>query len=245
MRKIDKSKDVPDSLKNATPPIGGTSIDSSVYGADDVKTQILLDQHDKCAYCECLLNGDFGDVEHFRPKRGYTTPSQPKLVPPGYYWLAYEWSNLLVACSSCNRSFKRNHFALADETGRDIAHKDISAEAPLFINPTTEDPASHIVFNRHIVAPINRDGTDDPKGVYTIDVLKLNDRPRLVNNRSRVWNEWSDLRHQKQIATQMLTNGIYIELANELMHLVDTRMAAMQSPEAEYSGMILNQKQVD
>lgn len=53
--------------------------------------------YNKCAYCEKI---DYKpDVEHFRPKKGVTNPNGNK---HGYYWLCYNWTNLLPACSKCN-----------------------------------------------------------------------------------------------------------------------------------------------
>jgi hypothetical protein len=51
----------------------------------------------KCAYCEKLCY--YPRVEHFRPK-GRVRGNQP--LPHGYYWLCYEWTNLLPSCHECN-----------------------------------------------------------------------------------------------------------------------------------------------
>ena len=60
---------------------------------------------EKCAYCETkyLKNSD-NWLEHYRPK------SQ-------YYWLAYEWSNLIPTCTKCNR-IKKAKFPIIDENYR-------------------------------------------------------------------------------------------------------------------------------
>jgi hypothetical protein len=83
----------------------------------------LLDNvfHGKCAYCEVKILRQPGDAEHFRPKgavkrkdpRGkIVSPSceiadpggQMLEIPhPGYFWLAYDWRNLLPSCSDCNK----------------------------------------------------------------------------------------------------------------------------------------------
>jgi uncharacterized protein (TIGR02646 family) len=61
----------------------------------------------KCAYCEVQFVLDqTGDVEHFRPKAGVVDEHDQRVDHPGYYWLAYEWSNLLPSCSKCNRLTK-------------------------------------------------------------------------------------------------------------------------------------------
>lgn len=64
----------------------------------------------KCAYCERIYKLD---VEHYRPKGevrdldnkivNISHPTVGAVPHPGYYWLCYEWSNLLPACISCNR----------------------------------------------------------------------------------------------------------------------------------------------
>src|SRR5215469_15345176 len=63
---------------------------------------------DKCAYCESPVGHvAYGEVNHFRPK----ALVQEDAAFPGYYWLAYEWSNLLLACRQCALS-KRNRFPI-------------------------------------------------------------------------------------------------------------------------------------
>ena len=75
----------------------------------------------------------YGDVEHYRPKAGYRQDAEDPLGRPGYYWLAYEWSNLLFCCQICNQRFKRNLFPLVDPARRaETHHDDLSSEQPLF-----------------------------------------------------------------------------------------------------------------
>lgn len=69
----------------------------------------------KCGYCERRYKLD---VEHYRPKGEVrdlnneiikVKNSVGKLIAhPGYYWLGYEWSNLIPACISCNRDGGKN-----------------------------------------------------------------------------------------------------------------------------------------
>jgi hypothetical protein len=84
-----------------------------------LKTWLLENAfHFKCAYCEAPLDLDryFGDAEHFRPKGQVTYQddngkkirakctllSGEQINHPGYFWLAYNWKNLVPACSFCN-----------------------------------------------------------------------------------------------------------------------------------------------
>ncbi|ACT92182.1 hypothetical protein [Dyadobacter fermentans] len=59
----------------------------------------------KCAYCERFYKLD---VEHFRPKGEIRDENNALTSNIGYYWLGYEWSNLLPSCISCNRDGGKN-----------------------------------------------------------------------------------------------------------------------------------------
>ena len=60
----------------------------------------------KCAYCETLCKAE---IEHYRPKRGVTEDTSHN----GYYWLCYEWSNLVPSCRYCNtEGGKGNQFPI-------------------------------------------------------------------------------------------------------------------------------------
>jgi uncharacterized protein (TIGR02646 family) len=69
------------------------------YKGTDVRTALMLFSHNKCCFCEQILNiatsgthrGDDFSREHFRAKSKY-------------WWLAYSWDNLLPACKVCNGS---------------------------------------------------------------------------------------------------------------------------------------------
>lgn len=127
--------------------------DSRIYSAKSVKSALRKAQHDKCAFCESkIAHVAFGDVEHFRPKAGYRKTPEDALVRPGYYWLAYDWGNLLFCCQICNQRHKRNSFPLFDESRRAKSHHDdINGERPLFIHPAQDDPRRFLEFNEEYV----------------------------------------------------------------------------------------------
>ena len=82
----------------------------------------------RCAYCESTLELDRfeGDAEHFRPKgritfrdaAGKRQVARCKLSDgdemdhPGYFWLAYDWRNLMPACAACNSASKVDQFPI-------------------------------------------------------------------------------------------------------------------------------------
>ena len=145
---------------------------ADVYRADEVKEALRVAQHGKCAFCESYFKHiAFGDVEHFRPKGGYRRRDGDPLRQPGYYWLAYEWSNLFYSCQLCNQQFKRNLFPLRDNRRRARSHRsDLASEQPLLIDPAAHDPAAHIGFRGEYA--FARNGSRE--GETTIAVLGLN-----------------------------------------------------------------------
>ena len=121
---------------------------SGIYGHSSVKDTLRQAQQDKCAFCESKISHiAYGDVEHFRPKTAWRQTEKGPLQRPGYYWLAYEWNNLFLACAICNQQFKKNLFPLKTAARRARNHlEDISREAPLLLDPAVDDPESFISF---------------------------------------------------------------------------------------------------
>lgn len=205
--------------------------DRDIYAADDVKLALRTDQADKCAFCEAkILHVTPGDVEHFRPKRAFQQSKGDRLTYPGYYWLAYDWGNLLLACSNCNSRHKGNLFPLLDAKKRCRTHrKKLSDEQPLFINPAETDPAPHIEFVGETVHP--RAGS--LHGRTTIDELSLN-RTELVEHRLtllRILQELADACEQLK-AISRPTKAQLASIAG-----IESRLTESQLPAAEYSAM--------
>ena len=189
----------------------------------------MADQHRKCAYCEQYKNGDFGCVEHYRPKGGYDLGSGTPLQQPGYYWLAYDWQNLLFSCSECNTSYKRNHFPLANENARDIKHRDITNEVPTIINPVTTDPGDYIEFSESIIRPKMVDGQESIQGKTTIGVFRLNDRKDLKERRRNFWERFQDIHKLLEICHKTQSaDGIAI---------CQRIISEMQNEASEFCGM--------
>lgn len=110
---------------------------------------------------------------------------------PGYYWLAYDWRNLLISCIKCNQLSKRKfgkgcRFPVVDK----YAHTPemINQEKPLLINPTSiasEDwPSKHLIIN----PDGSLQGLTD-RGKMCIQVFGLNLRDQLVAERKRAYRE--------------------------------------------------------
>lgn len=140
--------------------------DEGIYTAGPVKNLLLEIHNGKCCYCEKKFSARELDVEHFRPKGSVQQGVGQHLEKPGYYWLAYRWENLLLACQVCNRKSKETLFPLAKPVERAKPRlRDIRNEKPLFIDPTLEDPRSHIRFEDDAPKGLTAEGQETIKGL--------------------------------------------------------------------------------
>jgi hypothetical protein len=153
----------------------------------------------RCAYCD----GIFGicEVEHFRPKAGiqdadgkvihYQNSQGQKILDKagkpqphlGYYWLAYDWRNLLPSCGDCNR-YKGTKFPVigyhAQSPGDEVTEK------PLLINPISDRPDDHpenhlAVEPNGVIHAVN----NSDRGKMCINIFKLN-REQLIERRKKI-----------------------------------------------------------
>jgi uncharacterized protein (TIGR02646 family) len=204
------------------------NFDAKIYGALSVKKALVKAQHSKCCFCESKVGLD-GDVEHFRPKSGCCQERGEPLERPGYYWLAYEWDNLLLCCAPCNSRHKRNFFPLADAATRVRSHRDdIRREDPLFIHPAVQDPEQFISFRREIPYAIK----GNPYGRATIEALGL--RREIFNERRR--DRLAILVRMKQIVALADSRPV----APEWRQIVDDARQFLResvADSAEFAGM--------
>lgn len=202
------------------------AFDGALYGHSSVKQALVKAQHGKCCFCESKTGLD-GDVEHYRPKAGFSQGKGQRIQGPGYYWLAYEWSNLLLCCAICNQRFKRGLFPLADASTRARSHgHDIAREEPLFIDPATQDPEEHISFRYEIPFPVG----GSRAGRATIEALGLN--REILNERRR------DRLRQLQLLAELVE--MEPTATAELVPLIEkarTLLAECTQDAAEFAGM--------
>jgi uncharacterized protein (TIGR02646 family) len=127
-------------------------IKSAIYAHRTVKQALKAAQKGKCAYCETVNPRSHDVVEHYRPKSGWRQTKTDVLNKPEYFWLAYDWQNLLFACDLCNDAgHKQNLFPLSNPANRATAHNpDITQEDPLLLNPYDTDPNDHIEWQRDV-----------------------------------------------------------------------------------------------
>lgn len=186
---------------------------AACYGHDSVRQALESLYHRKCAYCEGQINDGFRlQVEHYRPKDKLKDDAQHS----GYYWLAYEWSNLLLACQRCNVK-KSNHFPL-DSIGARVAHPhadkqqwrvdsaSLRAEHPLLLNPELDERfEDHFDFRPDgTLAPLT------PRAKTTADLCDLN-RENLVLARYKLLERAvDDLLDQLDIFLEQQQRGKWV-----------------------------------
>lgn len=157
----------------------------------------------KCAYCEsAFAHVSPSDIEHFRPKNEIQA-QDGQSFKPGYYWLAGEWSNLLISCIDCNRARdhrvpgqpdhvlrgKDSQFPLSNEINRVRSHRgNVFVEEPyrLLINPCTDDPEQFFTYDTEGLIHPRTPG--DARALMSIHVYALQ-RGELVHERKRVLND--------------------------------------------------------
>jgi uncharacterized protein (TIGR02646 family) len=140
-----------------------------------IRKDLLILYNGKCAYCETKIEvGSNTCVDHYRPKSIY-------------YWLAYEWSNLLPTCDKCNTK-KSDKFPIR-KRGRAQYSKNafpadspsLLSEEPLVIHPEIDNPIDFLTFDAdgRIFAK-----KDSVRGSVTIQLLGLN-RDHLQTDRKK------------------------------------------------------------
>ena len=217
-------KDCDDFDKDEVVFLKNFKVDSTIYNARPVKQSLKAAQKNKCCFCEKDQVDEYGAVEHYRPKSGYKiSKSDKQLTKPGYYWLAYNWDNLLFVCGPCNTTYKQNYFPLLDEAKRAKSHiDDVDEETPLLLDPCgKKDPRNHIYFQDNF--PMYKDSF----GQRTIEICGL-DRDELNEKRQRLMNDIETrlalLSHREAF------NATEISKAKQF--IIDC-----QKPEAEFSSM--------
>jgi len=167
------------------------------------KDQLSLAQRRKCAFCEGFAIGQgFGDVEHYAPKAEIealddTDPTtwgverdnlanvlgrKPKPVSEtGYWWLAYDWDNYILACTICNQQWKRAIFPIKEPRAAAPTRGDV--ETTFILHPFRGPaPRDHLEYGSlGEISPRN----NSDFGRETIRTLGL-DRPSLREQRRAV-----------------------------------------------------------
>lgn len=194
----ERAKAARNSLISAKPP---AAFQAKVW--QDLKHLLMKFNNGKCMFCEGnYAAGAHLDAEHYRPKGGVTqlndqTHLRQSIDHPGYYWLAYEWHNILLACSKCNGKHpdgegdkphpgKLNEFPICGScrvclpsSNPEDWWKELQEEKPLLLHPYFDEPEKHFEARRFgVIYGLTEHGR------ATIETCDLN-RPRLRAARER------------------------------------------------------------
>jgi uncharacterized protein (TIGR02646 family) len=144
------------------------------------KNELINVQGKKCCFCEKAVKN--GVIEHFRPKKGWQQNAGDPITRPGYYWLAYRWKNLLLSCTDCNESGQKGNLFPIDGIRAFSPVCNLTRENSKLVNPYEENPSAFISYYKS--EPISL----HPRGRKTIEVLKLDVRADIKQNRRDVYD---------------------------------------------------------
>ena len=195
----------------------------NIYRSTRIKGALKRLQHDKCCYCESRpFATSAGRIDHFRPKAAVRQGTGSDRIYPGYYWLAYRWDNLVLACEKCNLK-KSDYFPLENSGQRARSHLDpLDAEIPLLLNPYVEtNPGEHFTFDGFACRP------ETERGRVTVAVLGLN-RLDLQAERQDVLNR----------LVSLCTVARDPDQSDTLRWRARDEIDSLARPDARYSAMV-------
>ncbi len=184
------------------------------YNDPTVRKALESYHHNKCVYCETDVSaGASFRVDHYRPKR-YIKDVDP-LKHYGYYWLAYEWTNLLQSCEACNRA-KSNQFPLWDESTRvphltkppdytiaqyrPIKTDPLMLEKRLLLHPELDEIEEYFIFNADgLMLPVKAINKSEEQLIRekiakeTIRICDLNRGNLIRKRKKKIDSYFSDL----------------------------------------------------
>jgi uncharacterized protein (TIGR02646 family) len=132
--------------------------DYKAYKHRDVRQALLKAFDGKCAYCDSPIKATQPvAIEHYRPKGEVTISG--RRTPPGYYWLASTWENLLPSCTDCNSpraqdfpsglprtAGKANAFPVVSERRRAHRPDEELKEGRLLLHPYLDEPDDYLEY---------------------------------------------------------------------------------------------------
>jgi hypothetical protein len=160
------------------------------------RDQLNLFYKQKCGYCEKFCKAE---IEHYRPKKGVNEDPGHG----GYYWLCYEWTNLIPSCRYCNtEGGKGNQFPVlgsrvnappfaggALDRQKCLAHENpLHDEKPFLLHPEIDHPELFL----ECTVSADKSGIDlfgidgEGRGEKTIGICNLNRADLAIDRRSVV-----------------------------------------------------------
>jgi hypothetical protein len=153
-------------------------------------------QNRKCAYCERKLASHSieHDLEHYRPKsrvrRWRARNDAANLgedLACGYYLLAYDPLNYLVACKTCNTPYKSSYFPILGSRAKTTSAAALRKERavlPYPLGSISDDPERIIGFFGIVPMAVADKGPRATRAKITIEFLGLDERDELNEERA-------------------------------------------------------------
>lgn len=129
------------------------------------------------------------DIEHFRPKAKSVECNETEYE--GYWWLAFELSNLRLAGQIPNRQHKKCYFPLLPGSFRaDGNHRRWQEENPVFLDPIRLADVELVAYDETGTMRPSKNAVsqeDRERVRLTDELLGLSAHQPLVEARQRVW----------------------------------------------------------
>lgn len=207
---------------------------ASIWQHIEVESALIGLFGSKCAYCESPLGADNPPVvDHFRP-RAEALGLDGRSSPDHYWWLAYDWENLYLACRICHLNKGVKFPVAVARVPADSRGSDLRAERPLLLDPCNDPPERYLSFTdegrvESVLAPSSPEGPGKAydRSAITIDILGLN-REELVQRRFKLAREleqsWQAVLSPKRLPVDR----------REVLR----QMASRCDPRIPYAGMV-------
>lgn len=232
-------------IESAEPEERKKLIDKNAKLWRELKTILSDLSYNKCWYCETKELRSDRVVDHFRPKKRVAERKDH----PGYWWLAFDWSNYRYSCTFCNSyrkseedepaGGKADHFPIIDEDRRATKPADpIEDEFPVLLDPIKNSDSLLLTFEDDGGAvplyPIEME-TPYKRAKVSIEFYHL-DHPDIKERRYQVCKEIKQLVAEGDRAMVRQEEGPDAALpANECFESIVRRLREMIDRTAEYS----------
>ncbi|WP_448208568.1 hypothetical protein [Azospirillum sp. sgz302134] len=208
--------------------------------------------HYKCYYCETVRVRDDYEVDHFRPKSGTSSDGHS-----GYWWLAFDASNLYFSCRFCNQrrrgingeeaGGKGSAFPLLEGGIRAVKPSDIlEDEYPALADPCKRHEPSLIGFNDIGVAVPQPSRIGEPvefeRARTSIRIYNLNHgwlRRRREQKALIIRRKIGELTLQLEMHVRRSKSGNHQAAQDALARATQIKdeLSLMRAPDEEYSSL--------
>ena len=198
----------------------------------ELRDDLLGLSDDKGWYTDAPVPISHVDVDHYRPKA--EAINEDGSTRPGYWWLAYDWTNYRMAGQVGNVK-KGNRFALVSGSleGTYGGHSPIS-EAPKLLDPCRRSDVTLLSFQEDgkavpaaDIGPVNEDRVR-----YTVKTMNLDFR-RLRLGRKAVWDKCDAL--AKEYVSLQPANGSPDPTVRERIDRIEDQLSEMVEKDKAYA----------